>query len=58
MKKIDAIGYAFQELNKTVGFNAGIAVVQPIDKGLIKMLNDKDGSWKLQFSDRKTLIYI
>jgi len=44
MKKIDAIGYAFQELNKTVGFNAGIAVVQPIDKGLIKMINDKDES--------------
>ena len=41
------IGYAFQELNKTVGFNAGIAVVQPIDKGLIKMLNDQDGLYTL-----------
>ncbi|WP_298493789.1 tagaturonate reductase [uncultured Algibacter sp.] len=41
------IGYAFQELNKTVNFNAGIAVVQPIDKGLVKMLNDQDGLYTL-----------
>lgn len=47
MKKIDAIGYAFQELNKTVGFNAGIAVVQPIDKGLIKMIKMKVRNYNL-----------
>lgn len=41
------IGYAFQELNKSVNFNAGIAVVQPIDKGLVKMLNDQDGLYTL-----------
>ena len=41
------IGYAFQELNKAVDFNAGIAVVQPIDKGLVKMLNDQDGLYTL-----------
>ncbi|PQV51480.1 tagaturonate reductase [Jejuia pallidilutea] len=41
------IGYAFQELNKKVGFNAGIAVVQPIDRGLVKMLNDQDGLYTL-----------
>ncbi|SFZ89438.1 tagaturonate reductase [Flaviramulus basaltis] len=41
------IGYAFQELNKEVGFNAGIAVVQPIDRGLVKMLNDQDGLYTL-----------
>lgn len=41
------IDYAFQELNKAVGFNAGIAVVQPIDKGLVKMLNDQDGLYTL-----------
>lgn len=41
------IGYAFQELNKTVNFNAGIAVVQPIDKGLVKMLNNQDGLYTL-----------
>jgi len=41
------IGYAFQELNKAVNFNAGIAVVQPIDKGLVSMLNDQDGLYTL-----------
>ena len=41
------VGYAFQELNKTTDFNAGIAVVQPIDKGLVNMLNDQDGLYTL-----------
>ncbi|WP_308991111.1 tagaturonate reductase [Mariniflexile litorale] len=41
------IGYAFQELNKVADFNAGIAVVQPIDRGLVKMLNDQDGLYTL-----------
>tara|TARA_R110002049_G_scaffold993_2_gene7098 strand:+ start:38458 stop:39930 length:1473 start_codon:yes stop_codon:yes gene_type:complete len=41
------IGYAFQELNKQTDFNAGIAVVQPIDRGLVKMLNDQDGLYTL-----------
>jgi tagaturonate reductase len=41
------VGYAFQELNKITGFNAGIAVVQPIDKGLVKILNDQDGLYTL-----------
>lgn len=41
------IGYAIQELNKAADFNAGIAVVQPIDRGLVKMLNDQDGLYTL-----------
>lgn len=41
------IGYAFQELNKEANFNGGIAVVQPIDKGLVKMLNEQDGLYTL-----------
>lgn len=41
------IGYAFQELNKAANFNAGIAVVQPIDKGLVKMINDQEGLYTL-----------
>ena len=41
------VGYAFKELNRAVNFNAGIAVVQPIDKGLVKMLNDQDGLYTL-----------
>ncbi|MBD0830847.1 tagaturonate reductase [Aestuariibaculum sediminum] len=41
------VGYAIQELNKKADFNAGIAVVQPIDRGLVKMLNDQDGLYTL-----------
>tara|TARA_R110002049_G_scaffold263116_1_gene439250 strand:- start:4946 stop:6391 length:1446 start_codon:yes stop_codon:yes gene_type:complete len=41
------IGYAFQELNKATDFDAGIAVVQPIDKGLVSMLNDQEGLYTL-----------
>jgi tagaturonate reductase len=38
---------AFQQLNKEVDFNAGIAVVQPIENGLIHMLNEQDGLYTL-----------
>lgn len=41
------IDYAFYELNRAVDFNAGIAVVQPIDRGLVNMLNDQDGLYTL-----------
>ncbi len=41
------IDYTFHELNDKADFNAGIAVVQPIDRGLIKMLNDQDGLYTL-----------
>ena len=41
------VDYAFQKLNDDCDFNAGIAVVQPIDKGLVGMLNDQDGLFTL-----------
>lgn len=41
------IAYAFQELNKKTAFNAGIAVVQPIHKGMVHMLNAQDGLYTL-----------
>ncbi|SNR30800.1 tagaturonate reductase [Lutibacter flavus] len=41
------IDYAFQKLNKEVDFNAGVAVVQPIDRGLINILNEQDGLYTL-----------
>jgi len=41
------VEYAFQTLNNEVDFNAGIAVVQPIDKGMVSMLNDQDGLYTL-----------
>lgn len=41
------VEFAFQQLNKEVNFNAGIAVVQPIDRGLIELLNSQDGLYTL-----------
>ncbi|MGB5419252.1 tagaturonate reductase [Algibacter sp.] len=41
------IEYAFQELNKAIDFNAGIAVVQPIEKGMIDLINNQDGLYTL-----------
>ncbi|MEP6932112.1 MAG: tagaturonate reductase [Flavobacterium sp.] len=41
------IDHAFQELNDTVDFNTGIAVVQPIENGMVNMLNDQDGLYTL-----------
>ncbi|MBD1262352.1 tagaturonate reductase [Maribacter polysiphoniae] len=41
------VDYAIQRLNKEAGFNAGIAVVQPIDRGMVSMLNDQDGLYTL-----------
>ncbi|WP_339651969.1 tagaturonate reductase [uncultured Maribacter sp.] len=41
------VEYAFQTLNNEVGFNGGIVVVQPIDKGMVSILNDQDGLYTL-----------
>src|SRR6056300_951068 len=41
------VEYAFQKLNQEADFNAGIAVVQPIDRGMVNMLNDQDGLYTL-----------
>lgn len=41
------VDYAFQVLNKKVDFNAGIAVVQPLENGLVHLLNDQDGLYTL-----------
>ncbi|MBL6449270.1 tagaturonate reductase [Fulvivirga sp. 29W222] len=41
------VDYAFQKLNDEAGFNAGVAVVQPLDKGLVKLLSDQDGLYTL-----------
>lgn len=41
------VEYAFQKLNQEAHFNAGIAVIQPIDRGMVKMLNDQDGLYTL-----------
>ena len=41
------VEYAFQTLNNEVGFNGGIAVVQPIERGMVSILNDQDGLYTL-----------
>lgn len=41
------VDYAFQKLNDEANFNAGVAVVQPLDKGLVKLLSDQDGLYTL-----------
>jgi tagaturonate reductase len=41
------VEYAIQKLNQNADFNAGIAVVQPIDKGLVNMINAQDGLYTL-----------
>jgi tagaturonate reductase len=41
------VGYAFQTLNKAVDFNAGIAVVQPIERGKVSLLNEQEGLYTL-----------
>ena len=41
------VDYALQQLNKSADFKAGVAVVQPIDRGMIDMLIDQDGLYTL-----------
>ncbi|MES2748116.1 MAG: tagaturonate reductase [Bacteroidota bacterium] len=41
------VDYAFQKLNKEVNFNAGVAMVQPLENGMINMINDQDGLYTL-----------
>lgn len=41
------VDYAIQKLNQKAGFNAGVVVVQPIEHGLVKMLNSQDGLYTL-----------
>ncbi|MCB0494698.1 MAG: tagaturonate reductase [Cyclobacteriaceae bacterium] len=41
------VDFAIQQLNKAAGFNAGVAVVQPIEHGMVDMLNKQDGLYNL-----------
>ena len=41
------VDYAFQRLNKEVDFNAGIAIVQPLQNGMVTMINEQDGLYTL-----------
>ncbi|TDN95442.1 tagaturonate reductase [Salegentibacter sp. 24] len=41
------VDYVIDKLNEQAGFNAGVAVVQPISSGMIDMLNNQDGLYNL-----------
>ncbi|WP_338039210.1 hypothetical protein [Maribacter litopenaei] len=41
------VDYAIKVLNDSVGFNAGVAVVQPIENGMVALLNEQDGLYTL-----------
>ncbi len=41
------VDWIFHELNKKGDFNGSVVAVQPIDKGMVTMLNDQDGLYTL-----------
>jgi tagaturonate reductase len=41
------VDYAIQRLNDELDFNAGVAVVQPIEFGMVDRLNEQDGLYTL-----------
>ncbi len=41
------VDYAFQVLNRTAGYQAGVAVVQPIEHGMAEVLREQDGLYTL-----------
>lgn len=45
--------WMIQEMNKNAGFDGGVVAIQPIDQGLIKMLNDQDGLYTLYLNGIK-----
>jgi len=45
--------WMIHEMNKKANFDAGVVVVQPINQGLVKMLNDQDGLYTLYLNGIK-----
>lgn len=41
------VDWMFQQLNNKAGFNGSVVVVQPIDKGMVNMLNEQDGLYTI-----------
>ncbi|TRX54300.1 tagaturonate reductase [Fulvivirga sp. M361] len=44
------VDWMIYEMNQATDFDAGVTVVQPIEKGLINKLNDQDGLYNLYLS--------
>lgn len=47
------VDWMFHELNKKADFNGSIVVVQPIDRGMVNMLNEQDGLYTLNLRGYK-----
>lgn len=47
------VDWIVEETNKKTGFDAGIVVVQPIEKGLVDILNEQDGLYTLYLNGIK-----
>ncbi|SMF08617.1 tagaturonate reductase [Alteromonadaceae bacterium Bs31] len=47
------VNWMIHKMNKEAQFDAGVVVVQPIDKGLINMLNDQDGLYTIYLNGIK-----
>jgi len=45
--------WMIHEMNKNANFDAGVVAIQPINQGLIKMLNDQDGLYTLYLNGIK-----
>ncbi|QVY66139.1 tagaturonate reductase [Polaribacter sp. Q13] len=45
--------WMIHEMNKQANFDAGVVAIQPINQGLIKMLNDQDGLYTLYLNGIK-----
>ncbi|WNH11924.1 tagaturonate reductase [Thalassobellus suaedae] len=45
--------WMIHEMNKKANFDGGVVVVQPINQGLVKMLNDQDGLYTLYLNGIK-----
>ena len=45
--------WMIHEMNKKAGFDAGVVAIQPIDQGLINMLNDQDGLYTIYLNGIK-----
>ena len=45
--------WMIHKMNKEAGFDAGVVAVQPIEQGLVKILNDQDGLYTLYLNGIK-----
>jgi len=50
--------WMIHEMNKVAGFDAGVVVIQPIDQGLVEILNDQDGLYTLYLNGLKNGIAV